>query len=286
VVSSSRRASRTGRSRFTLLLLVLTSVTVLTLDFRGAGAVDDLRGAASTVFSPIADAAGSVTRPITDAWNGAFGYDELQRENEDLRDRIAELEGDAAQGADAVRQLEEFMALNDVSRFTQLDSVVARVVGGSLTNFEHSIQLDRGTDDGVGVGMPVVTGAGLVGRVVAATGNRSTVQLITDPAFELGVRLASSAEKGIAHGTGEGEPLVVDEGIPVNVEDTIPDDEVVVTSGVDGSLFPPDIPVGRITDIQDGSDQLSLELTVEPLAELEDLGSVRVLLWRAEVAEP
>ena len=46
----SRRSTRLGRSRFTLLLLVLTSITVLTLDFRGSGVVDDLRGGAATVF--------------------------------------------------------------------------------------------------------------------------------------------------------------------------------------------------------------------------------------------
>ena len=46
---------RTGRSRFTLILLILTSITVLTLDFRGSGFVDDVRGAAMTVFSPIRD---------------------------------------------------------------------------------------------------------------------------------------------------------------------------------------------------------------------------------------
>ena len=283
---SSRRASRTGRSRFTLLLLVLTSVTVLTLDFRGSGAVDDLRGAASTVFSPIADAASSVTRPITDAWNGAFGYDELRRENEELRRQLEEAEGLAAQNETARVDLAELQELEGISSFTQLESVTARVAGGSLTNFEHTVQLDRGTDDGIGVGMPVVTGAGLVGRVVAATGNRATVQLMTDPGFELGVRLPEIDEKGIAHGTGEGEPLLIDAGIPVNVEDSIARRDLVVTSGVEGSLVPPDIPVGRVTRIEPASDQLSLELTVDPMADLQDLGYVKVLLWRAEVVEP
>src|SRR5262245_27390219 len=157
----SRRTSRTGRSRFTLLLLVLTSVTVLTLDFRGAGVVDDLRGAASTVFSPISGAASSVAEPFTNAWNGAFGYDELERENERLREQIASMEGDAAEAEDALRQLDELAELEGIQRYTQLQSVTSRVVGGSLTNFENNIQLDRGSDDGIAVGMPVVTGAGL-----------------------------------------------------------------------------------------------------------------------------
>ena len=275
----SRRSTRLGRSRFTLLLLVLTSITVLTLDFRGSGVVDDLRGAASTVFSPLADGASSVTEPFTDAWNGAFGYGDLERENERLREQIAEMEGDAAAAADANRQFAELSELEGITQYTSLESVTSRVVGGSLTNFEHAIQIDRGSDHGVAEGMPVVTGAGLVGRVTAVTARRATVQLITDPAFDIGVRLAQSGEVGLGHGTGERRPLLVDAGVEISIRESIPDDEVVLTSGVDRSAFPPDIPIGHVTDVEAAADQLSLVLTVEPLADLGDLAYVRVLLW-------
>jgi rod shape-determining protein MreC len=277
----SRRTSRTGRSRFTLLVLVLASVTILTLDFRGEGAVDDLRGAASTVFSPLADGAATVTEPFTNAWNGAFGYDDLERENERLQEQIEAMEGDAARAADANRQLDELAELEGIQRYTQLPSVTSRVVGGSITNFEHNIQIDRGSDDGIAEGMPVVTGAGLVGRVVAVTGGRSTVQLITDPSFDLGVRLASTGEVGIAHGTGDGEPLMIDAGIPVSLDQQIAEDEAVTTSGVDRSVFPPDIPVGTVVATERAANQLSMVLTVEPLADLDHPAYVRVLLWQA-----
>lgn len=274
----SRRSSRTGRSRFTLLLLVLTSITVLTLDFRGAGAVDDLRGFASTVFSPLADGAGAVAEPFTDAWNGAFGYDDLEQENEALRERIAELEGDQAAAEDALRQLDQITDLERIERYTDLPQVTARVVGGSLTNFDRAIQIDQGSDRGIAVGMPVITGSGLVGRVTAVTGGRSTVQLVTDRSFELGVRLATSQDVGIAHGTGVGEPLVIDAGVPISLEGQVAEGEAVTTSGFESSAFPPDIPVGRVTAITRSADQLSLVITVEPLADLENLSYVRVLL--------
>lgn len=277
----SRRSTRLGRSRFTLLLLVLTSITVLTLDFRGSGVVDDLRGAASTVFSPVGDAAGSVAAPFTDAWNGAFGYDDLERENEQLRERIAEMEGEVSRAQDTNRQLDEIASLEGTVTFTQLESVLARVVGQPLTNFDRTIQLDQGSDDGVAIGMPVVTGAGLVGRVTSVTGGRSVVQLITDPAFELGVRLASTGEVGLAHGMGEGEPIEVDNGIEVSLREQIPEEEVVVTAG-GRSVFPPDIPIGQVTSVEAAADQLSLVLTVVPLADLDNLAYVRVLRWTGE----
>lgn len=278
---SSRRTSRIGRTRL-LFLLVVTSITLLTLDFRGSGAVADARGVASTVVSPLIDAAGTVTEPFTDAWNGIFGYSDLERENEQLRERIADMEGAVLEAEEALQQYEELTDLERVSRWSDLPSVVGRVVAGSFTNFENTVQIDRGTDDGVAVGNPVVTGAGLVGRVVAVTSSRATVQLITDPGFDIGIRLALTREIGVARGTGLDRPLLIDQGIPVNLEDNIRHREAVTTSGVSRSAFPPGIPVGRVESVEAAGDQLSLIVTVDPVADLERLTFVRVLLWEPE----
>jgi rod shape-determining protein MreC len=273
----SRRSPRSGRSRFTLLLLVLTSATVLTLDFRGSGVVDDLRGGAATVFGPVRDAAAWVGSPVADAWNGVFGYGDLEAENERLRQRIDELEGDRAEAEEALRQLDEIGDLERLERFTDLPSVLARVAGGSISNFQHTVEIDKGSDDGLAVGMPVVTGAGLVGRLTQVTGSRSVVQLISDPDFELGIRLARSGEVGIGHGTGEGEPFVVDEGINLSTE--VRDRETISTSGLARSNFPGDIPIGRVARIDTAPNQLSQVLDIELLADLDDLSYVRVLQW-------
>jgi rod shape-determining protein MreC len=273
----SRRSSRSGRSRFTLLLLVLTSITVLTLDYRGSGVVDDLRGTAATAFGPVHDAASWVGRPFADAWNGVFGYDELSSENERLRERVAELEGQRAQSEDVLRQMEEIEELNGLSRWTALPSVVARVTGGSLTNFQHTVELDKGSDQGLAVGMPVVTGAGLVGRLIQVTGSRSVVQLVSDPEWSFGVRLARSGAIGVAHGTGDGEPMVIDQGVERQVD--VNRREAVTTSGFGDSIFPPDIPLGRVGELGVAPDQLSQVIAVDLLADLDDLSYVRVLQW-------
>ena len=273
----SRRSSRTGRSRFTLLLLVLTSITVLTLDFRGSGAVDDVRGAAATVFGPVRDAGAWVGRPVADAWNGVFGYGDLRSENEALRERVAELQSQDARAEAALEQIDALNELNDIADWTALPTVTARVSGGSLSNFEHTVQLDKGSDQGLAEGMPVVTGAGLVGRLTMVTGSRSVVQLVTDPDWRWGVRFARSQEVGIARGTGEGRPIVVDQGVDIAVD--VNRNEPVTTSGFGDSVFPPDIPVGRVTELGESPDQLSQVVTVEPLADLDQLAYVRVLRW-------
>jgi rod shape-determining protein MreC len=268
---------RTGRSRFTLLLLLLTSITVLTLDFRGAGFIADLRGAASTAFSPIRDAADKVFAPIGNTWNGITEFDDLERENDRLRDRIADLEGDAAENQEASRQLAELAQLNGLPITSQLPNVTARVVSGPLSNFDHSIELNRGSDAGIKVGMPVVTGSGLLGRVIRVTGSRSTVQVITDPSFEAGARLVTSREVGIIKGRGEDDDLLIDVGIDPRID--VPFGELVLTSGTDRSVYPPDVPIGEVMKVELSSDQLSKVIFVRPFADLRQLAYVKVLLW-------
>src|SRR5690606_27195668 len=93
-------------------------------------------------------------------------------------------------------------------------------------------------------GMPVINGAGLVGKLVQVTETRSTVMLITDPDFAVGVRLASDGTTGTARGRGEGENLVVDTGLEADAD--VRTGTALTTSGADRSAFPGFIPVGRV----------------------------------------
>jgi rod shape-determining protein MreC len=268
---------RSGRSRFTLALLILTSVTVLTLDFRGSSAIHSVRNAASSAFSPVRDGASRVFSPVSNAWNGLWHYGDVKNENDQLRAQLEEAQGQTAQNSDAKQQLDELTKLEGITQFTQLPSVTASVIAGPLTNFEHTLEIDRGSAKGIKVGMPVVTGAGLVGRVVDVQTNRSVIKLLTDPDVVAGVRLAASGETGLLHGQGDGKPLVIDAGIdpPVNV----PNDDMVLTSGEDRATFPGAIPVGHVTKAELAEGQLTQVLTVTPFADLGRLTFVKVLLW-------
>ena len=268
---------RSGRSRFTLALLILTSITVLTLDFRGSSAIHSLRNTVSSAFSPVRDGASSAFSPVSNAWNGLWHYGDVKNENDRLRAQLEDAQGQAAQNDDAKQQLEELSKLEGLTQFTQLGSVTASVIAGPLTNFEHTLEIDRGSSKGIKVGMPVVTGAGLIGRVVDVQANRSVVKLVSDPDIVVGVRLATSGETGLLHGQGDGRPLVLDAGIDPKV--TVPQDDMVFTSGEDRATFPGAIPVGHVTQADLSADRLTQVLTVTPLADLGRLTFVKVLLW-------
>lgn len=271
-----------GRTRGRLFLLVLVSATIVTLDLSGdwrpIGAV---RSAAVDVVEPARSLVATVVEPVRHAVAGMTGYDELADENADLRARLAELEGrevgEAAAAAE-LRELKDLLALDDV---TTLPTVAARVVSAPISNFAQTVELDRGSRHGVAVDQPVVTGAGLVGRVVATSGSRSTVRLLTDPASAAAVRLPSGAI-GVAQGQGPGRPLSVD---LVDVDTPVEVDDVVVTSGLEGSAlpsyFPPSLVVGTVVVADPEPGELQLDLRVMPSADLTRLGFVGVVQLEA-----
>jgi rod shape-determining protein MreC len=267
---------RSGRSRFTLVLLILTSVTVLTLDFRNAGVVEGARDIAATVFSPVRGAAETVFRPVGNAWHGVTDYPDVRAENEALRKRIAELEGDQVLNADATKQLQELLDQVEIPWVGDISTATARVVSGPSTNFAHTIDIDKGSDAGVKVGMPVVSGDGLVGRVVQASSARATVELLTDPEFRVGVRLVQTRQLGTARGRGRGGTLAVDSNI--DPDTTVKRGAFLTTSGTDRSAFPADIPVGEVASTRDTGGP-ALELLVKPFVDLDRLTFVNVMLW-------
>jgi len=233
---------RSGRTRFTLLVVVLTAVTLLTLDVRGVGPIDSARRITLSALSPVADAVAWVLSPVGNAWNGITRFDEVERENAELHARLDELAGDDARETSARETLQRFLEQADVTFAGDVPQVVGRVVSGPVSAFELSVTIDKGADDGIREGMPVVTGAGLVGRVQLVTDRRSVIQLIVDPRFSVGARHVPTQGLGLIEGRGSGRPLsfVVPGDVEVGVGD------LLETSGLDRSLYPPDVPIGRI----------------------------------------
>jgi rod shape-determining protein MreC len=270
---------RNGRSRGTLLFLILLSITVLTLDFRGegAGVIDRVRDGAGDAVAPIRRVAGSALSPVSSAFNGVTGYDDLEDENAKLKARIEDLEGEGIQAEDAVRELRELLALQQLDDWAMgLPQISARVVSAPVSNFEQTIELDKGSRDGIRVDLPVVTGSGLVGRVIDVSSRRSLVRLITDPESSVGVRTARKSQTGIVTGEGAGRRLSV--GFVDSAADVLAGD-LMVTSGLSGGsdIYPPSIPVARVTKAKAVEGELQKDVEVEPLSDIASLRFVKVL---------
>jgi rod shape-determining protein MreC len=270
---------RTGRSRLTLVLLVLISIIILTLDFRDVAFVQGTRDAVGNALAPVRRAAESAFEPVGNAWNGITDYGDLKAENDRLRAELEELRGTEALDEAAAEQLEELLRQEDIGWIGDIPEETARVIAGPSSNFVHTIDIDKGTSHGIREGMRVITGNGLLGRVVQTTGSRATVQTISDPDLKVGVRLARLGSLGTARGQGDGEPMLVDVNISAEDEDSVPTNLLVTTSGTDLAAFPRDIPVGRVLSARPAPNGLSLDLVLDPLVDVTELSYVKVLRW-------
>ncbi len=264
----------TGRSRPTLLLVIVAALTLLTMQFRGFGPLDSFQQGMRDLLDPVRSVSESAARPVRSAWLGVFDYDDLRDRTERLEKELARMRGRQLSSEADGELLKRLMGEVGIE-YAKLDTVVVRILGTPPGNSSsHTIEVDKGLDDGLAEGMAVVTGAGLVGRLEVVDRSRSIVRLATHPAFRVGVRLVGSQDEGLARGGGTSGHLVIDAGIRPDVQVAI--GEVVVTSG-GRSRFPADIPVGRVIDPDAGAD-LDREIIVEPAASLEHLSFVNVVL--------
>ncbi|MHB8467410.1 MAG: rod shape-determining protein MreC [Acidimicrobiales bacterium] len=267
---------RSARPRFILIVLLLASVTLVTLDQRGGGAIPSLRGKARDAFSPVQNLFSDATSPITDFFQGVFGYAQLRHDNARLRTQIEALR--AQQIQDQYLQ-QENKDLTDQLRLDfvgDIPTVASRVIGGAESNFQVTVVIDRGSDAGIAKGMPVVAGSGLVGRVIEVSARQSTVILLTDASMGVGVQFAPSQAVGVAQGQGPGRPLDV---TLVDPSLDTPVGTAAVTSGLAGSPYPRGMPIGKVSRDVAQPGVHGHAVSVTPIVDLARLSYVDVLIW-------
>lgn len=174
-----------------IVVLLLTSVLLLTLDRSESGLVGGVKDAFGVVFRPVERFANVVSRPLSNVWRGVLDYSDMRKENLALKDLLVKQEGAAIAATASVREAQELLALNGLPTLAGIDSVTAQVVGQSPSNFTQTFELNRGKSSGIRVGMTVTNGAGLVGKITGVTLERSVVMLATDPEYAMSVKVGA-----------------------------------------------------------------------------------------------
>lgn len=262
-----------SRSRSVLYVVVLSSVTLLAF----GRIVSPVRGRIQDRLATLDEVGSRAASPVNKALGKAFSYEQLKRENARLRTELDAARASGLRFDDAVRERKELLALDGFVDPDGYKSIRARIVGSALNNFtEETLRIDRGSNDGVLVDLPVVSASGLIGRIQSVSPKHASVELITDPALSVGVRFARSGEVAIAVGQHTGKPLRLD---LVALSAKVAKGDVVVTSGLQNSRFPAGIAVGRVRSVRAGS--ILQEVQVSPAVDLERIGFVKVLLIRA-----
>jgi rod shape-determining protein MreC len=260
------------RSLALLGVVLAAQVLLLAVQIRNQPRGRLLRVWSVSLISPLGRAGSwSVTR-VRGAWHHYIALRGARRENEELRQEVADLRLRVQQLEARAADADRLAALLQFSKaHTETPMLAARVIGAGVDAASQIIYIDRGSRDGVHRNMGVITPDGVVGKIIEVFRNTSQVLLVTDKDSGVGAMLADSRIQTPAGGTGE--PWLVLKYL--DNDNKVEVGAPVVTSGMD-RIFPPQIPVGKVAEVKPGNP--FQQIRVKPAARLDRLEGVFVLL--------
>ncbi|HEU4526981.1 MAG TPA: rod shape-determining protein MreC [Actinomycetota bacterium] len=274
--------TRARSARLLVVTLVSISLVTITVDYRqgDAGPLASLGNAALTVISPLQEAVSKVTKPVGNFFSTLVRLPSIRNDNRELRARVAELESQVATSTNDAARLAELEALLGLREgLEDVGTTGALVIASGPSNFEWTITIDKGSNDGIALDMPVVAAAGLVGRVARVSPESSLVQLIIDPDSFVAGRLDVSRTTGLVSGEGERDLRM---SIVSTETEVMPGEQVVTAGyriqGVTEGIFPPGILIGSVSRVLPAEAELEKFITVRPAVDFSSLEAVLVVL--------
>lgn len=257
--------------------LIALSLLLTVLD--GRDMLDPVKSLVGGFVTPI-------SRTLTDA-GSSLNSGSSSASDSELEQRLEDVTRERDELAAENARLRELVAENDELRsqlgfqetHPELTAVTASVIGRDPTGVEKFILIDRGSNDGIQVGMAVVSPNFLVGEVTEVDENRSKVLLMIDAGFQTGARLQISRGTGIVYGLWQAGGRAEMRHIPIDTE--VNPDEAIVTSGR-SLMIPEGLIIGKILEIH--RDELGSEITLSvlPLVDFDTLETVTVITGEQE----
>jgi rod shape-determining protein MreC len=265
-----------GRSRLLLIILIVTSLFLITLDLRGVKILDGVRSGTQNVLSPFQKAGSTVVSPFRNFVGDVTHLGRTRSQIEKLKADNARLRNQLLQRKSADAELEQLKSVLDLAGRAGYKVLAARVISqGASTSFTQTITIDAGTTSGVRQNMTVVSGEGLVGVVKESYLNSALIMLATDPDFKVGVRVAGTQQIGILSGRGSkrAELQLLDNQKIVKVGDVL-----LARGSTNNRPFVPGIPVGIISAVDSTAGSIAQTATVMLYPNFSALGVVSVVL--------
>lgn len=210
--------------------------------------------------------------------------DDLYEEYKKLKEKFEEQEITNKQFDEIkkhLKEMEDVLSLN--SNLIEYDSIKATVINRNLNYWNESITIDKGENDGVLVGMPVIVKNGLIGQVVSTTTFNSTIKLLTsnDKNDKISVKIKNGDEYiyGLLSGYNKEDNTYIIEGIKENIK--IEKDSLVTTTGM-GNIFPAGIVIGKIVGSDTDKFDLAAVLEMKSEVDFDNINYV-VLLKRNDI---
>jgi rod shape-determining protein MreC len=260
-------------------ILLLTNLIIMAVDARDSVTrqrmlrvwVQALASPAQSISSGASGAGSNFVRQIVN-------FRSTASENEVLKQQLSTAQLELRNAQQATTENERLKALLNLKERTGFEQVTARVIARDSSTWFNTITINRGSSSGVALNMPVVTGTGIVGRVIALSPWTAQVMMITDEKAAAGAivgQLGASGALGPVRGLGE-RGLI--EMRYVSGLEKVEAGDYVLTTGQDG-IYPPGLTVGEVVQVKSGTATQAHEILIRPGAKLDQLEDVAVLLY-------
>jgi rod shape-determining protein MreC len=269
-----------NRGRLLIIVLIVTSLFLITLDLRGVSVINGVRTGTQTALTPVQKFGSWALTPLRNFASDVTHLGRTRNQIEKLKVENQKLRNTLLNRKIADAQLKQLKSVLNLAGSGGYKVVNAKVISqGPSTSFTQTITIDVGTNSGIRSNMTVISGYGLVGVVKAAYPDSALVQLASDPAFRIGARIAKSEQIGILSGQGSrtGVLQLLDNTTTVKAGDAL------LARGSDsGRPFVPGVPIGEVTSVNNSPGAVTQTAEVRFYANFSTLGVVAVVIANPE----
>lgn len=270
--------ARLARNKiFWLVIVTVASIVALSTTSKSRDSLMFYEKALSYVYVPVQKGLSYTIFHVQDMLSYFNDARALTIENQQLKQKVDKIEQYSRELSHLEAENERLRGILGLKgKYEDYDVITCRIIAKEAGNWFNVFTINKGTNDGIGPNMTVVTPKGLVGKVVSSSPGSSKVMAIIDCGSSISARLSETRDLIII----KGDLALKDNGtvrmnyIPVGVEVNVGD--VVETSGM-GGIFPPGIMVGTVTSVDNTKPQLMRYAIVQPNVDFKRLEEVVVL---------
>lgn len=272
-------------AKYVLLIMTILCAVIIgcSLKTSGSGPVSSAAGA---VLAPMQKGVNQLGSGLTNLREHLRTKKSLEKENEELRTQLADAQQNLNQVQLNQEELDNLKSLYDMDQnYADYDKIAANVIGKDAGNWFSVFLIDRGSNDGITVGMNVLADGGLAGIVIQVGPNYAKVRSIIDDNSNVSARNLSTSDLCVVSGSLKtmNESSLIDFDDLRDKEDQAKVGDQIVTSNI-SDMFLEGIPIGYITDIKTDSNNLTKSGHIATIVDFEHLDDVFVILQTKDIS--
>lgn len=234
------------------------------------------------MLTPVGKWTNRISQNISEFFNDLRNIPKLNKENQQLKEKIAELEEDNRRFEDIIGKTDYLKKEDALLKNTNFNLIESQIVGKEPGNWFDRFTIDKGTDDGVKKGDTVIQGIeleqgvvveGIVGRVVDVGNNWSKIITVIDELSRLSFKITRTQDGGVVSGGLDGKVT----GYLFDHNADIIKGDKLMTSGL-GGVYEKNIYVGEVSEVISDDNNLMKEILVKPAINFKKIYKVYIIL--------